>query len=114
MKQRKSDTNPIIKKEDLDKVRKSMSNYLGNDYPNWLIENSNFERQLRSIVRDELKNEVNRAPEWLSRMIRDIVSYEISHNLKVDVGGYGSKIDISLTYKGRTICNDGKYMPRNY
>ena len=111
MKQRKSDTNPIVKKDDLDREKKHMSEFLHDYYPDNLMASSKFKNKIREIVRDELRNEVSKAPDWLVKIIRETIEHEVKNNLKINLSGY-EHINVELTYKGRSIASASKYHPR--
>lgn len=82
MKTKKVDKNPIVREDDLTKVKHSISNYLKGDYP-----------------------------KYLNKHIKDIIENEIINNLEIKISGY-STIDVTISYKGKIISRSSKYHPR--
>lgn len=82
MKTKKVDNNPIVRQDDLTKVKDSISNYLKGNYP-----------------------------KYLNQHIKDIIENEIIKNLEIKISGY-STIDVTILYKGHVISKASKYHPR--
>ena len=105
MKDRKNDKDPVIKKSELDKVRKDISNYFSNEYPDWLLDT--VKDEIQAIV----KNAIVTKPKWFLDIVSEIVKDEIRKNLKIDISGYDT-IYIDLKYKGNKFTETHKYHPR--
>ena len=103
MKERKNEQDPIVKKSELDKFRKNISDYFAKQYPDWLVDQINEE--IRAIVKDA----IDKKPKWFLDIVKSIIEKEIKDNLKVSLSGYGS-LYVNLNYKGNKFSYDSKYI----
>lgn len=105
MKERKNDNNPVVKKDELDAVRKDISKYFQEDYPDWLMDN--LQDELKALI----KKLIMTKPDWLIKIIKDTIRTELTNNLKIHLSGYSS-IRAEISYDGSTITSANKYIPR--
>ena len=105
MKERKNDNNPVVKKNELDAVRKDISKYFQEDYPDWLMDN--LQDELKALV----KKLIVTKPDWFIDLIHSEIRREISRNLKIELSGYSS-INVNLKYGSTSIASASKYHPR--
>ena len=104
MKERKNDNNPIIRKSEMTSVRKDISNYLANQYPDWLLDE--LKEEIHAIVKDA----INSKPQWFVSIVKEIIEKEIKDNLSISMSGYSS-VRATLSYKGSYVSSASKYIP---